>query len=62
VAWDDPAVSATLRRFYASSKRVDSCGTREALAWAPKFATYREGLEELAASLAGHGPALPRDV
>ncbi|HBS57211.1 MAG TPA: epimerase [Stenotrophomonas sp.] len=50
VAWDDPAVSATLRRFYASNKRIDSRGTREALAWVPKFATYREGLEELAAS------------
>lgn len=49
VAWDDPAVSATLRRFYASNKRIDSCGTREALGWTPKFATYREGLEELAA-------------
>ena len=62
VAWDDPAVSATLRRFYASNKRIDSRGTRKALAWVPKFATYREGLEELAASLAGRGPALPRDV
>ncbi|KAA9002243.1 NAD(P)H-binding protein [Stenotrophomonas cyclobalanopsidis] len=62
VAWDDPAVSATLRRFYASNKRIDSRGTREALGWAPTFATYREGLEELAASLAGHGPALPREL
>ena len=62
VAWDDPAVSATLRRFYASNKRIDSRGTREALGWAPKFETYREGLEELAASLAGHGPALPPRV
>ena len=59
VAWDDPAVSATLRRFYASNKRIDSHGTREALGWAPRFATYREGLEQLAVSLAGHGPALP---
>jgi nucleoside-diphosphate-sugar epimerase len=59
VAWDDPAVSATLRRFYASNKRIDSRGTREALGWAPRFATYREGLEALAAALAGHGPALP---
>ncbi len=57
VAWDDPAVSATLRRFYANNKRIDSRGTRAALGWAPKFETYREGLEELAASLAGHGPA-----
>jgi len=57
VAWDDPAVSTTLRRFYASNKRIDSGSTRAALGWTPKFETYREGLEELAASLAGHGPA-----
>ncbi|MGE6332051.1 epimerase [Stenotrophomonas sp. NPDC077659] len=49
MAWDDPAVSATLRRFYASNKRIDSRGTRQALGWAPRFATYREGLEDLAA-------------
>ena len=60
LAWDDPAVSATLRRFYQSNKRIDSRGTREALGWTPQFATYREGLETLAASLAGRGPALPR--
>ncbi|AWH55197.1 epimerase [Stenotrophomonas sp. ESTM1D_MKCIP4_1] len=62
VAWDDPAVSPTLRRFYASNKRIDSRRTREALGWVPKFATYREGLQALAAALAGHGPALPHDV
>lgn len=46
VAWDDPAVSAALRRFYASNKRIDSRGTRKALGWKPKFATYREGLSD----------------
>ncbi len=59
VAWDDPSLSATLRRFYQSNKRIDSRGTREALGWTPRFPTYREGLTDLAASLAGHGPALP---
>ena len=59
VAWDDPSLSATLRRFYQSDKRIDSRGTREALDWTPQFPTYREGLTDLAASLAGHGPALP---
>lgn len=59
VAWDDPALSPTLRRFYESNKRIDSRGTREALGWAPRFPTYREGLTDLAASLAGHGTALP---
>jgi len=59
MAWDDPALSPALRRFYEGSKRIDSRGTREALGWAPQFPTYREGLTDLAASLAGHGRALP---
>lgn len=46
VAWDDPSVSPALRRFYASNKRIDSRGTREALGWKPNFATYREGLQD----------------
>lgn len=50
VAWDDPVLSPTLRRFYESNKRVDSRGTREALGWRPQFPTYREGLRALAAS------------
>lgn len=47
VAWDDPALGPGLRRFYQSSKRIDSRGTREALGWAPRFPTYREGLRAL---------------
>lgn len=46
VAWEDPSVSPALRRFYASNKRIDSRGTREALGWKPNFATYREGLQD----------------
>lgn len=46
VAWDDPSVTPASRRFYASNKRIDSRGTREALGWKPKFATYREGLQD----------------
>ncbi|MFI8718202.1 epimerase [Stenotrophomonas sp. NPDC077464] len=46
VAWDDPSVSPALRRFYASNKRIDSRGTRDALGWTPTFATYREGLQD----------------
>lgn len=45
-AWDDPAVPASLRRFYGSNKRIDSRGTREALQWQPRFPTYREGLAD----------------
>ncbi|WP_185829987.1 MULTISPECIES: epimerase [Stenotrophomonas] len=47
LAWDDPALSPTLRRFYESNKRIDSRGTREALAWQPRFPSYREGLRDL---------------
>lgn len=47
VAWDDPALSPTLRRFYESNKRIDSRGTREALGWQPRFPSYREGLRDL---------------
>jgi len=46
LAWDDPAVPASLRRFYGSNKRIDSRGTREALQWQPRFPTYREGLAD----------------
>lgn len=49
-AWDDPAVPASLRRFYSSNKRIDSRGTREALQWQPRFPTYREGLADAWAS------------
>ncbi|KAF1013021.1 MAG: hypothetical protein GAK31_03848 [Stenotrophomonas maltophilia] len=47
VAWDDPSLSPALRRFYASNKRIDSRGTRQALDWTPAFPTYREGLRAL---------------
>ena len=50
-AWDDPAVPASLRRFYSSNKRIDSRATRQALQWRPRFPTYREGL----ADAWGHG-------
>lgn len=53
-AWDDPAVPASLRRFYASNKRIDSRGTRAALQWQPRFATYRDGLADAWASGDGH--------
>lgn len=46
MAWDDPALVPSLRRFYAASKRIDSRGTREALHWQPRFRTYREGLRD----------------
>lgn len=45
-AWDDPALPATLRRFYSSNKRIDSRAARAALQWQPTFPTYREGLAD----------------
>ncbi|WP_313245125.1 NAD-dependent epimerase/dehydratase family protein [Stenotrophomonas rhizophila] len=53
-AWDDPAVPASLRRFYASNKRIDSRGTRAALQWQPRFATYRDGLADAWENGDGH--------
>ncbi|WP_329887860.1 NAD-dependent epimerase/dehydratase family protein [Stenotrophomonas sepilia] len=47
VAWDDPALSPTLRRFYESNKRIDSRRMRTALGWQPRFPSYREGLRDL---------------
>lgn len=47
VAWDDPVLSPTLRRFYESNKRIDSRRTRTALGWQPRFPSYREGLRDL---------------
>lgn len=51
VAWNDPGLSPSLRRFYESSKRIDSRGTRAALGWQPRFPSYREGLRDLLESL-----------
>ncbi|GAB3066438.1 epimerase [Stenotrophomonas tumulicola] len=45
-AWDDPALSPALRRFYQGSKRIDSRDTRERLQWKPRFSSYREGLQD----------------
>jgi len=46
LAWDAPALSPQLRRFYAGNKRIDSGGTRQALQWQPRFPSYREGLRD----------------
>jgi nucleoside-diphosphate-sugar epimerase len=54
-AWDAPEVAASLRRFYASNKRIDGRATRAALQWQPRFTTYREGLDDAWA----HGDGRP---
>lgn len=53
-AWDDPALPATVRRFYASHKRIDSRSTRARLQWQPRFRTYREGLSDAWSAGDGH--------
>lgn len=55
-AWDDPALSPTLRRFYASHKRIDSGDTRARLQWQPRFPSYRDGLRDAWAAGDGAWP------
>lgn len=44
VAPGDPSVPEAARAFYESSRRVASGKARRLLGWAPRWATYREGL------------------
>lgn len=46
VAWDDPALSPAVRRFYAENKRVSNALAKAELGWRLRFPTYREGLTE----------------
>lgn len=47
VAWTDPSVSVTMRRFYLDSKRVSNAQAKAELDWRPAYPTWREGLEPL---------------
>ena len=47
VAWTDPSVSVTMRRFYLDSKRVSNARAKAELDWRPAYPTWREGLEPL---------------
>lgn len=47
VAWTDPSVSVTMRRFYLDSKRVSNARAKAELGWRPAYPTWREGLEPL---------------
>jgi nucleoside-diphosphate-sugar epimerase len=44
VAFEDANLSPAAQRFYAECKRVSNAKAKSAFGWAPKFATYREGL------------------
>lgn len=45
IAFDDPALSGTMRRFYAENKRVSNARAKAELGWRPRYPTYREGLQ-----------------
>jgi nucleoside-diphosphate-sugar epimerase len=47
--WDEAAVSAAARRFYAESKRVSNARAKAELGWRPMYPTYREGLAAILA-------------
>ena len=47
VAWTDPSVSDTMRRFYLDSKRVSNARAKAELAWRPAYPDYRKGLTAL---------------
>jgi nucleoside-diphosphate-sugar epimerase len=47
IAPDDPSLPAVARSFYESSRRVANGKARRVLGWAPRWATYREGLRAL---------------
>lgn len=49
--FDSATLSPMARSFYAESKRVSSCLTRERLGWRPRFSSYRDGLAAIYADL-----------
>ena len=57
VALDDPEVSDAMRRFYLDNKRVSNARAKAELGWRPRYASWRDGLNALAADL--QGPVAP---
>ncbi|MGA9659626.1 MAG: SDR family oxidoreductase [Asticcacaulis sp.] len=51
IAYDDPALSGTMQRFYRDNKRVSNARAKAELGWRPLYPTYREGLSAIFASL-----------
>jgi len=43
IAWDDPALSGPIQRFYRDNKRVANARAKAELGWRPAFPTYRDG-------------------
>ena len=51
MAWDDPALSGKMQRFYNDNKRVSNARAKAGLGWRPLYPTYREGLSTILASI-----------
>ena len=47
IAWDDPRMPPTARRFYADNKRVSNARAKAVLGWRPAYANYRQGLDAI---------------
>ncbi len=51
IAWDDPALSAGVQRFYRDNKKVSNDRAKTELGWRPHYPTYREGLTAIWSSI-----------
>jgi nucleoside-diphosphate-sugar epimerase len=51
IAFDEPSLSGTMRRFYAENKRVSNALAKAELGWQLGYPTYREGLATIALTL-----------
>lgn len=51
IAWDDPALSGKMLRFYNDNKRVSNARAKAELGWRPQYPTYREGLSAILTSI-----------
>ncbi|HTM82763.1 SDR family oxidoreductase [Asticcacaulis sp.] len=51
IAWDDPALSGKMQRFYNDNKRVSNARAKAELDWRPRYPTYREGLSAILTSV-----------
>ncbi len=47
MAWNDPALSGKMLRFYNDNKRVSNTHAKAELGWRPHYPTYREGLNAI---------------
>ncbi|MEL6363552.1 MAG: SDR family oxidoreductase [Pseudomonadota bacterium] len=53
VPFEEAEMSAMARSFYADNKRVSNARLKERLGWAPRYPSYREGLQAILADAPG---------